>query len=62
MDFPEFACDFSMTDCIEEVAENSVGVPVHVGATLAAVPLQRLKFHNRVLLSHRVLDLRFGSN
>lgn len=59
MDFLEFACDFSITDCIEKVAENGVRVRVHVRAAFAAVPLQRLKFLNRVLLSHGVLDLRW---
>ena len=62
VDFPEFACDFFIADCIEEVAENGVRVRVHVEAAFAAVLLQRLKFLNRVLLCHGVFDLRFGSN
>ena len=60
MDLPELACDLSIAECIEEVAENLVSVCVHVGAF--AVPLQRLKSINRVLLGHGVLDLRLGRN
>lgn len=60
VDPPELACDLSIADCIEKVAENRVSVRVHVGAF--AVPLQRLTFINRVLLGHGVLDLRFGRN
>jgi hypothetical protein len=57
VDLPEFACDFSIADRIEEVAENGVRARVHVGAL--AVLLERLKFRNRVLLGHDVFDLRF---
>jgi hypothetical protein len=57
VDLPEFACDFSIADRIEEVAENGVRARVHVGAL--AVLLERLKFRNRVLLGHDVFDPRF---
>jgi hypothetical protein len=60
VDPPELACDLSIADCIEEVAENRVSVGVHVGAF--AVPLQGLKFINSLLLGHGVFDLRFGWN
>jgi len=60
VDFPEFACDFSISDGIEKVAENGVRNNVHVGAF--AVSLQRLKSLNCVLLNHGVFDLRHGWN
>jgi hypothetical protein len=56
VDLPELARDLSIANRIEEVAENRVCVSVHVGAF--AGPLQGLKFINRVLLGHGVLDLR----
>ena len=58
MDPPEFACDFSITSGIEEIAENRVRARVHV--EVFAVPLQKLKFPDRVLLGHGLFDLRFG--
>jgi hypothetical protein len=60
VDLPELACDLAIAGCIEEIGENRVSVRVHVGAF--SVPLQGLKFLNRVLLGHGELDLRFGRN
>jgi len=54
---PEFACNLSIPNRIEEIAENSVCVRVYVGAFAAL--LERLKFVNRVLFSHNVFDLKF---
>lgn len=52
MDFPKFVGDFFIPDCIEELAENGVRASMHVGAAAAAVPLERLKPLNRLLLSY----------
>jgi hypothetical protein len=57
VDFAELTCNLSIADCNKEVAENRVRLRMNVGAIV--VPLQRLKSINRVLLCHRVLDLRF---
>ena len=62
MNFLEFARNFSIADCFEEVAENDVRVHVHIGAVFAAMLLQRVKFLNRVLLSLEVFDTRFGGS
>ena len=48
MDLAELTCDLSIADCIKEVAENRVRLRMHVGAFV--VPLQRLKFIDRVFL------------
>jgi hypothetical protein len=56
VDLPELACDLSIADCIKEVAENRLGVRVHVAAF--TVPLQRSKFINRVFLGHGMLDFK----
>ena len=58
MDSSEFACDFFITNRIEEIAENGVRARVHVD--VFAVPLQKLKLPDRVLLVHGLFDLRFG--
>lgn len=60
MDHPELACDLSIADCIEEAAENHLGVHMHVGAS--AVLLQQSKFINRVSLERDVLDFWFWRN
>ena len=57
MDFAELTCNLPIADCIQEVAENPVRLGMHVGAIV--VPLQRLKSIDRVVLCHRILDLRF---
>ena len=60
VDLAELTCDISIADCIKEVAENRVRLRMHVGAFV--VPLQRLKFIDRVLLGHGVLDLTDGEH
>jgi hypothetical protein len=60
VDLSELACDLSIADCIEEVAEDRLSVRMHVGAP--AVPLQRFKFIDRVLLGRGVVNFLFRRN